>query len=157
MNRKKTKNKKSWNCNFLDDKYFKKDHHPSYLLVALVTLLLIEGILFTNTVSADWREAGSVFDMTGQVREVSADVAMAVQPATDFVIGVNRFYQLSATAMMKPLDISPQSPFEELNLVVDGVIVFYEQTSAQMASLLDMSGSAAWPGKVAGVSAEVCD
>jgi len=139
-------------------KVYKKKVHQyeaHYLAFVLIAFLLIEGFLFTNTGTRDWQKGISVLDVSAPVMQTVADVSTLMQPVSDAVVGVNEFYQVSATAMIELLDMSEDGPISEISFVTNSVNNFYQEASIEMASLLDMSEVSSWPAQVAGVSVTV--
>ena len=132
-----------------------KHYHAAYLCAAIIGLLLVEGLLISGTGSRDWQTTAELFDATGSITQITEDVTTTIQPMTDLVQDVNKFYQLSADVMMQLLDLSENHPMQQLSLLLDGVNDFYQEASVQMAGVLDMSSASSWPAAVAGVSIEV--
>lgn len=131
-----------------------ENHPPHYLALALIALLLIEGVIGTATSAADWQNGLSMLDVTSAVSEVSSDVAKTFEPMVETVLNINLFYGMSTNHMTELLDLSDYDLFEEVNNVVSGVNDFYDQASTQMIAILDFSSTSTWPARVAGVSIE---
>lgn len=129
-----------------------KNYEPHYLALILIVFLLFEGYLFTGTNWSDWKHGMAVLDISNAVTETVYDVRSVLQPVSDVVTGVDKFYQLAATEMTKLLDLSQNGPIDQISLVAGSVSEFYEQASVELATLLDMSNTSSWPGNIAGAS-----
>jgi hypothetical protein len=111
-------------------------HH---LAIILTSVLVLEGILFSFSTQSDWQKATALLDVSAGVSETTGDVAATFQPVVDLVDSIDQFYQLSATEMMRLLDLSDSGVGSEAALVYNGVSDFYQQSSLQMAQLLEVS------------------
>ncbi|MEJ0021973.1 MAG: hypothetical protein WDN47_05410 [Candidatus Doudnabacteria bacterium] len=127
--------------------------YPTHHLVTILTcVLVLEGILFAVSTPADWLNAANILDVSGGVSETMQETIVTFQPMIDVVRGINQFYQLSATQMMRLLDLSDSGAGQEIGYIYNGVADFYQQTSSQMAQLLDVSDNRLWTPKVSGIS-----
>ena|SRR3989344_4813181 len=114
-----------------------KKYPSHYLGLALVALLLLEGILFNVATAADWRYGLELFDMSEAVAEVSQDLSDAVAPQVAVYHGVTDFYNQAADEITPMLDLSDS--VQTVGQVWFGVSQFYEQASIELAQLLDVS------------------
>ncbi len=128
-----------------------KRYPVHYLAFVLVALLILEGVLFGMTKSADWQQAVAVLDVSSGLAETIQNTAEVFQPSIDMIANINEFYKLAATEMAKLLDFSSAPTGEEVVYIYDGVTDFYQQASTQMAKLLDVSDYVQIP-LVAGIS-----
>src|SRR3989338_2596434 len=124
--------------------------YPAWVLaVLLASVLLLEGALFTMPASADWTEAAQLLNASDQISGLRITDYALFQPVADVIVGVNVFYITAADQMFYLLE---GEVFPEAGEVVSAVGEFYAAATVEMANLLDMSGSEAWPSRVAGVS-----
>lgn len=108
-----------------------------YLGIILVSVLLLEGILFSASTAADWNYAFEIFDMSEAVVEVSQDLSEVLAPQVSVYHGVTNFYMAAADEITPMLDLSES--VESVATVWFGVSEFYNQASIELAILLDFS------------------
>lgn len=122
-----------------------RSYEAHYLALALIAVLVVEGVAGTYISAADWKSGVAVLDF-------SSTMPQTLQQINYVFEGVNQFYQIAATEMIPVLDLSNNGPIDNGALVASSVYEFYQQSSNQMASLIDFSHTAAWHGSVAGIS-----
>jgi hypothetical protein len=145
---KKTKVKTKTNIKKAKVKKYKVHH----LGIILAAVLLLEGILIGATTKADWQKGSEILDISTAVVETMQDTAVTFQPMLDVALGINEFYQQSATEMAELLDLSDADMTNEIIIVYSGVDNFYAQASHEMEKLLDLSDSISYFPSVAGAS-----
>ncbi len=128
----------------------KKHFHVSYLALAIVGLLVLEGLLFTLSSKAAWQEAVGILDMGPTVAETIDAMEYTFAPMIETVSAVNQFYSLATDAAMELLDLKGSE--KELLLVINSVTGFYFQASVEMEHLLGISALTIHSPQVAGAS-----
>lgn len=124
--------------------------HVSYLAVAIIMLLILEGLLFTFSSQAAWKEGVSILDMGPAISETVDDLAYTLAPVTETVSMVNKFYSLATDAAMELLDLKGSET--ELLLVINSVTDFYIRSSIAMEELITITPITIRMPQVAGTS-----
>jgi|SRR3989344_1642295 len=127
-----------------------KHHKVSYLALAIIGLLVLEGLLFAYSSKPAWQEGVVILDMGPAVTETVDDLEVTLSPVMETVSAVNRFYFLATDAAMELLDLKGSE--KELLLVINSVTDFYFLASVQMEHLLDMNHQIINQPQVAGAS-----
>lgn len=111
--------------------------YPVYLLaIALSAVMFVEGALFGIASGPNVRDALSILDMTGQVQEVAADLAVIGEPMVMVISGVYNFYQLAANEMIALFSNFDLNAFTAPYVAI---LDFYQVSSDEMYKMLDLS------------------
>jgi predicted DNA-binding ArsR family transcriptional regulator len=113
-----------------------KSFHVSYLAIAIVGLVLLEGLLFSCSTTARWKNASEVLDVSSSVAQCVTDMRVTLAPVVETVNLVNQFYSLSTDAAMELLDLKGSQ--KGVMEVYNGVSRFYHLASIEMETLLGL-------------------
>lgn len=111
--------------------------HVSYLALAIVALVLLEGLLFSFASAADWKEGVKVLDVHPAVVQGVDDFEITLSPVAETVNMVNQFYSLATDAAIELLDL--RGGEKGMVEFYSGVSQFYMMASVEMETLLGLN------------------
>lgn len=122
-------------------------HHHYYLAAILAAVILLEFVAFQFTTTEDWSRALAVLDMTGEVEYTMESLQLAFTPMAETFVAVDEFVIAASDETVAMLDLSDAEPLR----VVNDIHRFLTVASVEMEKVLDLSGTSAFQGTVAGI------